>query len=251
MHETTVMPSQNDNRRLLAVKERISDTFNRGHWQDVGLLTNELELINRHPRLLRSLDFGDDDYEGNVAEVLLSLFSKSADNLGKIEEYLDRKFGDDSEYISDHPSERRITFSPNVFKVPDVELRADLVAVMMPFKGFDSIYSSIKKACSDADLACLRADDIWEDSTFIQDIVNLIFQAHIVICDFTGHNANVFYETGIAHTLGKTVVPISQSMSDIPSDLQQHRALIYLNNTEGLETMQRELTQRLVTIISK
>lgn len=246
-----MMPSPKTNRRILALKERIVDSFNRSHWQDVALLTNELDIINGHARLLRSLDFGDTDYEGNVTEVLLSLFSRSPDYLGTIEEYLDRKFGDDSEYISDHPSERRITFAPNVFKVPEVQLRADLVAVMMPFKGFDTIYDAIQNACSDADLACLRADDIWEDSTFIQDIVNLIFQARIVICDFTGHNANVFYETGIAHTLGKTVVPISQSKSDIPSDLQQHRALLYLNNMEGLETMQRELTQRLVTIIKQ
>jgi len=242
-------PSPDINAAILALKERIVNDFNSSHWQDVGLLTNGSDIINGHHRLLRSLSWRDPDYEGNVTEVLLGLFERSPDNLAIIEDYLDEKFGDNSVYVSDQPSERRITFAPTAFKVPDVALRDDLVAVMMPFKGFAGVYRAIKRACSDADLACLRADDIWKESTFIQDIVNLIFQARAVVCDFTGHNANVFYETGIAHTLGKTVVPISQSIADIPSDLRQHRALLYLNNKEGLAKMRKELGARLRTIV--
>jgi hypothetical protein len=63
---------------------------------------------------------------------------------------------------------------------------------------------------------------------------SLIFRAAIVVCDFSGRNANVFYEAGIAHTLGKQVVPLSQSKDDVPFDLGHHRYLQYLNNGEGL-----------------
>jgi hypothetical protein len=53
------------------------------------------------------------------------------------------------------------------------------------------------------------------------------------------------YETGIAHTLGKHVVPISQSLSDVPFDLTHHRILKYLANEQGLETLETALTSRL------
>jgi hypothetical protein len=78
---------------------------------------------------------------------------------------------------------------------------------------------------------CTRVDDIWEESVVIQDIFNLIFRAHVVIVDFTGKNANVMYETGIAHTLGKHVIPISQSLDDVPFDMSHHRVLKYLPNS--------------------
>lgn len=49
------------------------------------------------------------------------------------------------------------------------------------------------------------------------------------------------YETGIAHTLGKIVIPITQSFNDIPSDLGHHRALKYLANDEGYRNLSNEL----------
>ena len=88
-------------------------------------------------------------------------------------------------------------------------------------------------------------DDIWDNSTFMQDIFDLIFRSQVVISDFSGKNPNVMYETGIAHCLGRTVVPISQHKSDIPSDLRHHRACIYLRNAEGLGVLEKELVNGL------
>jgi hypothetical protein len=96
-----------------------------------------------------------------------------------------------------------------------------------------------------------RVDDIWDHSTVIQDVFSLIFQSYIVVCDFTGKNPNVFYEAGIAHTLGKHVVPITQSDDDIPFDLKHHRYAKYLNNNEGLEGLAEELSSRFNTLASK
>jgi hypothetical protein len=107
---------------------------------------------------------------------------------------------------------------------------------------------AIKQACDSAHLRNKRADDIWANSTIIQDIVDLIFVAEIVVVDFTGKNPNVMYETGIAHTLGKHVVPITQSIEHVPFDLQSHRVLQYHPNQEGLTKLTRELTSRLRTI---
>jgi hypothetical protein len=147
------------------------------------------------------------------------------------------------------PTERLITFKPSVFQVPKKEVNKKLITVMMPFNStFDPVYNAIKRVADYMKYECLRADDIWDNSTFIQDIFDLIFCANVVIVDFTGKNPNVLYETGIAHTLGKTVVPITQSIDDIPSDLGHHRALKYLSNTEGLRDLSNDLYKRLKAI---
>jgi hypothetical protein len=147
-------------------------------------------------------------------------------------------------------SVRKITFSPLVFNVPEEEAQDDLVSVMMPFASeFKVVYAAMQSACKLNNLRCKRVDDIWANSTVIQDIFDLIFVSRIVVVDFTGRNANVMYETGIAHTLGKHVVPITQSLTDVPFDLQSHRVLKYLPNTEGLADLAQELSQRLETLV--
>lgn len=82
----------------------------------------------------------------------------------------------------------------------------------------------------------------------MQDIFSLIYRAKSVVVDFSGKNPNVMYETGIAHTLGKVVIPITQNVSDIPSDMGHHRALCYLHNNEGLADLTNKLAAKLRSI---
>lgn len=66
--------------------------------------------------------------------------------------------------------------------------------------------------------------------------------------DFTGKNPNVTYETRIAHTLGKHVIPITQSLADladVPFDMRHHRALAYLPNAEGFAALEAALGKKL------
>jgi hypothetical protein len=148
------------------------------------------------------------------------------------------------------PTERLLTFKPEIFKVPEKPQNPRLISVMMPFNpAFRGTYDAIKRVADYMSLECLRADDIWDNSTFMQDIFDLIFCAKVVVVDFTGRNPNVMYETGIAHTLGKTVIPITQSIDDIPSDLGHHRALKYLPNEEGYRDLSNDLYKRLKVIM--
>lgn len=232
--------------RLIELRARIVDGFDAGNWEELGLLTGASELINRHPRLLRSLSWGDEDYAGNVLTVLRRIVEQDPRTLTIIEAYLDKQFPGESTYVSAKPSERRITFAPYVFQVPDTYVELDLVAVMMPFAmEFSSVYEAIKRATAECRLRCLRADDIWEETTIVQDIFNLIFRAQVVVVDFSGKNPNVMYETGIAHTLGKHVVPISQALEDVPFDMRHHRVLKYLPNAEGLSKLSSDLVAKL------
>jgi hypothetical protein len=232
--------------RLIDLRARIAASFDAGNWEELGLLTGASRLIDGHSRLLRSLSWGDEDYSGNVLSVLRSIVEGDPRTLGVIEAYVDKHFPAESTYISAKLSERRITFAPYVFQVPDGYVEVDLVAIMMPFAAeFDPVHNAIKTATTTCKLRCLRTDDIWEETTIVQDIFNLIFRAQVVVVDFTGKNANVMYETGIAHTLGKHVVPIAQSLDDVPFDMRHHRVLKYLPNTEGLAKLAADLTTKL------
>ncbi len=158
------------------------------------------------------------------------------------------------EYISTVREERRvertITFAPTVFTIPEGTVQDDLVSVMMPFAAeFRPVYAAMKRCCESHQLRCLRADDIWADSTIIQDVFALLFVSRIVIVDFSGKNSNVMYETGIAHTLGKHVVPITQSIDDVPFDLRSHRVLKYLPNQQGMKRLEEQLSKRLATLL--
>jgi len=142
-----------------------------------------------------------------------------------------------------------LKITPHVFSIPQKKIDNKLVSVMMPFsKEFQEVYNSIKLSCEDADMICQRADDIWRNSEIIQDIFDLIFTSSIVVADFSLRNANVFYEIGIAHTLGKQVIPIAQRKEDVPFDLYHHRVLVYDNNGEGRNLLREKLASRITTI---
>lgn len=236
-------------KQILFLKEMIVDSFDRHKWLELGLLTGFIDEVRGHPRLLRSWDFGDDDYSGHVLDMLVSMVTRDADNLNIIEDYV-------GGLSPDHPisileGKKRVTFVPNVFEVPEGDIDQSLVAIMMPFDAaFDGVHAAIKSSCQKVGMSCQRVDDIWEHSTVIQDVFALIWRASIVVCDFTTRNANVFYECGIAHTLGKAVIPIAQHKSDVPFDLQHHRYLNYHGNSEGLETLGHDLQKRLHTLIA-
>ena len=116
----------------------------------------------------------------------------------------------------------------------------------MPFDaGFAEVYQTLQEAATDVGFRCRRADEIWENPAVIQDIVTLIDKSFVVICDCSGRNPNVFYEIGIAHSLGREVVLITQADEDIPFDLRHLRYIKYLNNGEGRQALKAALADRL------
>lgn len=140
---------------------------------------------------------------------------------------------------------------PSVFKIEDHEnIDPTMASAMMPFAAdFTQIYESICSAAMGVGLSCKRADDFWENSAVIQDVVSLIDRSRIVVCDCTNRNPNVFYEAGIAHTLGREVILITQNSADIPFDLGHIRHIKYLDNDEGRAELVNQLHNRMQTIL--
>ena len=60
----------------LAVGRALAARFDKSDWIELGLMLDKEDLIGNHPRLLRSLDFGDDDYQGAVFQIVSELLGE-------------------------------------------------------------------------------------------------------------------------------------------------------------------------------
>lgn len=63
----------------LAVGRCLIAVMDSSKWTELGLLTNTAERIENHARLLRSLRFNDDDYDGHVLDLVPHLLAEQKD----------------------------------------------------------------------------------------------------------------------------------------------------------------------------
>ena len=131
------------------------------------------------------------------------------------------------------------------FGKPKRMLAAGHVFVLMPFSAkLRAIYEGpIKRASRRAKLSVERADDVFSAAEIMDDVWAGIANALIIIADCTGKNPNVFYELGIAHTLGKQVILVAQDDADVPSDIRHIRYLRY--RTSAPKTFENQLFRTL------
>lgn len=117
------------------------------------------------------------------------------------------------------------------------------VFVLMPFDAsFNDVYAlGIRPACEAAGAYCERVDEQVFQESILQRIYNQISKADVVVADMTGRNANVFYETGYAHALGKHVILLTQDGGDIPFDLKHYPHIIYGGS---IASMKQDLERR-------
>lgn len=120
--------------------------------------------------------------------------------------------------------------------------------VMMPFGEWsDRYYKEIYvPAIKEAGLEPVRADELFHSGSVIEQIWDQIRKSKVLLADMTGRNANVFYELGLAHALGKPVVFISANVDDIPFDLRHLRTIIYDVREPGWDAkLRRNITAHL------
>jgi len=132
-----------------------------------------------------------------------------------------------------------------IFKGRDFLVENNLSFVLMPFREpFIRLYKDhIKPALESEGYRVMRADDIFTPTPIIEDIWEYINRASIIVADVTGKNPNVFYELGLAHTVGKDVVMLTQNEEDIPFDLRHLRYFTYLDNQEGWNILKEKLAK--------
>jgi hypothetical protein len=119
--------------------------------------------------------------------------------------------------------------------------------VMMPFgQQRDRIYRElIVPACLRQQIKCKRADSMRVPKNILNDIIDGILTADMLIADLSDNNPNVFYELGIAHAAARNVILIADQTTmkaRLPFDISTYRVLQYTYSTKGKKKFLRELT---------
>ena len=105
-----------------------------------------------------------------------------------------------------------------------------LCFVIMPFvESLHYFYLALKYHIerSFPGILCERADEQVLTVPILDKIQDYILRADIVIADLSGRNANVFYELGMAHTHGKSVILITSDDASPPSDVRHFEYITY------------------------
>lgn len=141
-----------------------------------------------------------------------------------------------------------------IFKGRGFYLEEKSCFVLMPFNNqnnLQEIYQdSVKKVIESLGFSCKRADDIYETKPIIETIWEQINKSKFVIADLTNKNANVFYELGIAHTVGKEVILLSQNIDDVPFDLRHLKIILYETTPRGVANLEKQLESMVHSVIS-
>jgi hypothetical protein len=152
----------------------------------------------------------------------------------------------------DERNRNRLDSTP-VFGPPKDAGQWSQVFVLMPFgKNLEhsrEIFDNhIFKTADRLGLSCKRGDDFYTNESIINEIWSAIYHARVCIADCTGRNPNVFYEIGIAHTLGRECILISQE--DVPFDLEHIRRIPYEYTPHGMAKLEEVLERTLKNILN-
>lgn len=134
------------------------------------------------------------------------------------------------------------------------QFQADIFMIMPFREHFDSIYANlIVPTVVDLNLTIKRGDDFSSISgAIMREVWAAINACRLVIVETTEINANVYYELGIAHTLGKPAILLTQhrGTDDLPFDLRHLRFLRYEDSIQGGTDLKQRLKTQILQIIN-
>ncbi len=131
---------------------------------------------------------------------------------------------------------------PRFNKVNPTRLRNECFYLCPFAEPFDTIYRDhVVPTIKNVGLRVRRADDVYGTQPIIEDIWEGICSSEIVLADVTGRNPNVMYEIGMAHTVGKPVIILTQTMDDVPFDLKHYRCIVYSYTPRGIKELEERI----------
>jgi hypothetical protein len=122
----------------------------------------------------------------------------------------------------------------------------------MPFADeLAPVYHDHMKAVADKlGKTIARADDFFTTEEIVPEIWTALLKTKLVIADCTGRNANVFYELGLAHAIGRRAIVTTQNISDIPFDLSHRRYIKYDMTPRGMKKFEMDLERTIRETLS-
>lgn len=184
-------------RLILALKNAIVDQFDIGDWRELGHLIGQYDYITGHDRLLRSLNWGDDDYGGCVLQVLSHFAQIDKEALvsiienKKIKPYLEQSASDvlsaigfsDSRVSGIHPA----ISASNVVRIALADADSLLIsngATSAIDRLHTALHGYLLSVCSDAQIQC-------PDNAGITAIFKLVRTQHPRLQNLGAHESEI------------------------------------------------------------
>jgi hypothetical protein len=134
------------------------------------------------------------------------------------------------------------------------QFQADIFMIMPFREQYDSVYQNVvRPVVGSLNMSMKRGDDFNSvTGVIMQEVWAAINACKLVIVETSEVNANVYYELGIAHTLGKPAILLTQAkeVEDIPFDVRHLRFIRYENTIEGGEKLANDLRHSIVWIVN-
>jgi hypothetical protein len=125
------------------------------------------------------------------------------------------------------------------------------VFVVMQFsEQYKQLYSEvIQPVASEFDLKPFHVGEVQGPGVILNDIVQGLIEAKVVIAEVTPPNQNVFFELGYAHALGKPTILLAERGKQLPFDITGYRCLFYENTIGGKKQVEEALRKHLSAIL--
>lgn len=135
----------------------------------------------------------------------------------------------------------------SVRNITVVEDAPECFVIMQFTDEFDALYKDvIQPVCESHGYKVIRGDDFYTPGLIMEDVTRSIRSAALIIADVTPDNANVFYEVGFSHAIGKSTILLSDKKRNrLPFDISGFRTLFYDNTIGGKSAVESRLKQYL------
>ena len=117
------------------------------------------------------------------------------------------------------------------------------------FKKLKAIVENVlNKMLEKYDYELIIAHEIHSMGSIGDQLFTNIIGADLVISNLSGWNANVMYETAVAHSFGKPTIMICESGTELPFDLINDRTIFFEDTIEGTGALIEELDKKIPKI---
>ncbi|MEO1165370.1 MAG: DUF4062 domain-containing protein [Chloroflexota bacterium] len=129
------------------------------------------------------------------------------------------------------------------------------IFMIMPFREpYNSVYTEvIRPLAADLNMTIKRGDEFASTrGSIMQEVWAALNSCRLVIAETTMINANVYYELGIAHTLGKPVILLTQTkeVEELPFDIRGLRFTVYEDSATGSQDLEKNLRKTIIWLMN-